>query len=457
MSTKTAKKGGYGLGYYFCCLTFSFERGAYYGSKFLIYYFLFTAVKNGGLGLTKEYAAMMQANLVAFTYIAPIIGGLISDRWLGGRYCIPIGLIIMAAGYYCGSIATGTGMVWAMIALVSIGTGLFKGQISGVNGQIIADPEKMDSGFSIQYTFVNIGSFVATTAVPLLYLGLFQHGEIQGFSQCFLLAAALCVIGAVWFVIGWRFMGDAGKRPFKEGVVAEKADAEEDRPLTKIEKKRMMAIVLISIFSVIFWLFWYLTYLAVYDYGDAHVNMMIGNIKVYTAWFDSLNALVCIVMGPVLAALWTKLAARPQGDMSLFKKTGIGLAFLGISFLMFVCAELTRGVGAPDTVKASVIWIILFGIFLSFGEMCFSPLGNSFVSKYSPKKYLSVFMGVWTVATFIAAKSYGRIYAFTMKFNFMTVYIVIPIILFIAAIILFASDKTLSKLVVEDDQQAKID
>lgn len=218
-----------------------------------------------------------------------------------------------------------------------------------------------------------------------------------------------------------------------------------------MDKKRIWAIILISFFSVIFWVFWYLTYLAVYDYGAAFVDMTIGGFDIPLAWFDSLNALVCIVLGPVLGALWFKLASRPQGDMSLFKKTGLGLIFLGLSFLMLVGAEFSRGIGAPETAKASILWIIMFGILLSFGEMLFSPLGNSFVSKYAPKKLLGVLMGVWTVATFIAGQGYGYIYAFTLKFEMIKVYTIIPVILFVSAILLFLSDKTLSRLV-EDDK-----
>ncbi|MDO7203403.1 hypothetical protein Q5M85_03345 [Paraclostridium bifermentans] len=70
--------------------------------------------------------------------------------------------------------------------------------------------------------------------------------------------------------------------------------------------------VLVSAFSVLFWLFWYLTYLAVYDYGAAFVDMNVGGFDVPLAWFDSLNALTCIVLGPIFAALWLKLSKRPQ-------------------------------------------------------------------------------------------------------------------------------------------------
>lgn len=365
-------------------------------------------------------------------------------------------MFVMAVGYYFGSIATSTTMINIMIILVSIGTAFFKGNVSAVAGQLFDDPEELDSAFSVQYSFVNIGSFVGTIAVGVLYLNIFAHNGVLGFSQSFFVAAILCAVGGIWFMIGWRFLGNAGKRPFKEGLVDEKSDStEEKRPLTHIEKKRVWAIILVSLFSVLFWVFWYLTYVAVYDYGAAYVNLNVGGYKVPLSWFDSLNSLTCIALGPVLAALWLKLSQRPQGDLSLFKKIGFGFIFLGLAFFMLVGAEFSRGIGAPDTVKASILWIVAFGVLLSLGEMFFSPLGNSFVSKYAPKKMLAVLMGVWTVATFIAGKSYGWIYNFTLQFNMIKVYITIPIILFIAAILLFVFDKKLSSLVEGEDEKAE--
>lgn len=457
MSTMAEKKNKkFPIGFYFCATTFSFERAAYYASKFLIFAFLSASIVTGGLGLGAGEAAMMQANLVAFTYLAPVIGGYISDRYIGARYTIPLGMFIMAVGYYLGSIATNTMMVSLMILLVSIGTAFFKGNVSAVAGQLFNDQEELDSAFSVLYSFINIGSFVGTTAVGVLYTKTFAHNGVQGFSQCFLIAAILCVIGGVWFIFGWRFLGEAGKRPFKEGLNEEKVDdSKSNVPLNTKEKKRVLAIVLVSCFSVIFWVFWYLSYVAVYDYGELFVDMTVGNFEVPLVWFDSLNALTCIALGPVLAAVWLKLSKRPQGDLSLFKKTGLGLMFLGLSFLMLVGAELTRGVGAPETVKASLLWIVAFGVLLSLGEMCFSPLGNSFVSKYAPKKMLAVLMGVWTFATFVAGKSYGYIYNFTLKFDMMKVYTIIPVILFIAAVLLFVFDKKLNSLVEDEKEEAK--
>lgn len=210
---------------------------------------------------------------------------------------------------------------------------------------------------------------------------------------------------------------------------------------------------MVSLFSVIFWMFWYLTYLAAYDYGGQFVDMKLGGFEVPLSWFDSLNSFVCIALGPILGALWFKMSKRPGGDLSLFKKLGLGLAFLGLSFLMLVGAELSRGVGAPDVSRASLLWLMAFGVLLSIGEMLFSPLGYSFVAKYAPNKLYSALMGVWIFATFIAGKSYGYLYAIASSYPIMQSYVVIPVILFVSAIVLFAADKKLVRLLEDREER----
>ena len=128
----------------------------------------------------------------------------------------------------------------------------------------------------------------------------------------------------------------------------------------------------------------------------------------------------------------------------LIQKFALGLSFLGMSFLMLVGAELSRG--SVATAKASIVWIIAFGLLLSMGEMFFSPLGNSFVAKYAPNKIYSILMGVWIFATFVAGKSYGYLYEFASKFPIIQSYVVIPVILFVCAILLFLFDEKLVKL-----------
>ncbi|MBN3376508.1 MFS transporter, partial [Clostridium botulinum] len=263
------------FGFYVCSIAFTLERFAFYSAKWLIAVFVIAKIADGGLGLSAADAAKMSANLVAFTYLAPIIGAFISDRFIGARYLVPIGMILMGAGYLVGWQASSAAMVNLMIVLVSIGTGLFKCQTNAITGRLFDDPRELDSAFSIQYSFVNIGSFIGTTIIGVLV-------GTKGYAFCFLVCGIMMLIDAAWFMFGWRFLGETGKKPFKideHKEVKVKEVEEEKKPLTSIEKKRVAAIILVSFFSVIFWVFWYLAYMPVYFYwgGDnAAANWMIG-------------------------------------------------------------------------------------------------------------------------------------------------------------------------------------
>ena len=413
---------------------------------------MYASVAEGGLGLSNSQGATMQSLLTAFAYLGPLIGGVVADRWIGGRYTTPVGMLIVGIGYFCGSLATSPTMVYVMIFCVSAGLGLFKN--GAMIGRIVTDKDQIDGAFSIRYSLVNTGAFIGTFAVGILYKDVFAHDGVLGFSPCFKLAALSMFLGAIWFTWGWRFMGDVGKKPFKLEKTAEELEMEKQRkeeeknmkhqPLTLVEKKRMGAIFLVSGFSIIFWIFWNLAYLPVYYYWTENMNWVVAGYEVPTTWFDAANSFFCVVFGPLTAMLWAKLSARPQGDMSLFRKTGIGIGILGIAYLFFAALDVARG-----GEKISVLWLIVFAAIFTLGEMFFSPLGHAFISKYSPSRYLSTMMAVWGIATFISSLCYGPLYGATFEggFKFTSVCIVIAIIAAVSAIVLFVLDKRLSKLV----------
>lgn len=431
------------FGFYVCSLAFTLERFAFYSAKWVMTMFVAASIINGGLGLTDADAAKMSANLVAFTYLLPLFGSWISDRFIGAKYLVPVGMVLMGAGYFLGYMATSATTVNIMIFLVSIGTGLFKPQTNGITGRLITDPDKLDQAFSTQYSFVNLGSFIGTTIIGLIAV-------THGYRICFLICSIVMFVDAVWFLIGWKFLGEAGKRPFKIDEHAEKGKAQEEKkPLTTIEKKRVAAIILVSAFSIIFWLFWYLAYMPIYFHwhGDnPAANWYIGDFQIPTAWFDSLNALCCITMGPLLGLLWTKKAKSAKGDWNMFQKTALGLLLLGLSYLIFAAADIVRGEN-----MASILWIVAFGIVLSLGEMVFSPLGNSFISKFSPPRLLTAMLSVWVISIFFAGKSYGWLFEYTLQFPFVLSSTVIAGVAIASGVLLWAISGKLNKLVIPDE------
>ena len=179
------------------------------------------------------------------------------------------------------------------------------------------------------------------------------------------------------------------------------------------------------------------------------MNWKVGGFTIPVTWFDSLNALLCVISGPLTALLWQKLAARPQGDISIFKKLGLGLAFLGIGYIYYAVIDIVRGDSKP-----TVLLLIIFFLFLTLGEMFFSPLGNAFIGQYSPSRLLAIMSAVWGLGLFAAAKLYGNVYAFAFsgKFAFSKACITIAAIAFVSTVILFALDGKLMSLVKDKDE-----
>ena len=370
---------------------------------------------------------------------------------MGAKYLVPIGMALISLGYFFGFRADSLSDVAIMIALVSIGTGLFKPQTNSITGKLFSDPKDLDMAFSTQYSMVNLGSFIGTTSVGLI-------AGTRGYRICFLVCSIVMLVNAVMFFLGWGPLGEAGAKPFKDSAAStEKAKtAEPSRPLTKIEKQRVMAIVAVSLFSSIFWIFWYLGYLPVYDHWGAtneakefvNMNWKLFGFTIPTSFFDSENGLLCIALGPVLGMLWARDAKRPGGGLSIFKHTALGMGILGLAFLVAALAEITRA-GRP----ASLLWVVAFGFGMSLGEMTFSPLGNSFISKFAPGRLLSAMMAVWTFAIFIAGYSYGNLYNFISKLPFAPANFGIAALLIVLAAVLWGMDKKLNSLIVSEEEK----
>ena len=442
-------KKSFPFGFYVCCLSFTFERLAYYAAKWGLTIFIAAEAVKGGLGMDKSVATTMAANLVALTYITPIIGGYIADRWVSPRLLVPIGEILMGLGYLCAWKANGIGMVWAMVILVAVGTGFFKGNVSGINGRLfpLADEDELDTVFSLQYTFVNIGSFSGTTFLSLL-------AKVAGYRVLFLVCAIALFVDCVWWIFGMKFFGDAGKKPFLVDNRVESVDkAEKDTaPLTKLEKNRVVAIMIVTAFSGIFWLIWYMVYNPVYfefgptsEAGLGWANWNIGSFTMPTAWFDSMNALLCIILCPVFAGIWAKMKQRPQGDWGMFTKTALGIIILGFSLGSMVLAAFLCGEGSKEPVG---IWIIILtAVCMTVGEVIFSPLGNSFISKYSPKKLLGTLLGVWPLIIFFSGKAYGPLYNWLNNFSFVKAYGIVTIIIIAIGVVMLAFTKKFDEMV----------
>lgn len=387
-----------------------------------------------------------------------MIGGYVADRWVSPRILVPIGEVLMGLGYLMAWKATGKGSLILMIILVSVGTGLFKGNVSGINGRQFdaEDSGNLNAIFSVQYSFVNIGALIGTMGLALIAT------QGPGYRALFFVCGILMFVDCLWWLLGVRFIiKDAGKKPFQHDDNREEAVAgnktEEKEPLTKAEKKRVAAILIVTAFSGVFWLIWYMAYLPVYykfgpvaQAGEGWANWKIGGFEMPTSYFDSTNSLLCIILCPVFAAIWLKMSNRAKGDWSMWQKTATGIILLGVCIVCMVIAAVMAKEGKGNPVG---IWIIvLVSIFMTVGEVIFSPLGNAFISEYSPKRILGTLMGVWPVAIFFAGLAYGPLYAYLSKFSFVKAYGVLAVIILIFGVVMLAFNKKFEKLIADEDE-----
>ncbi len=151
-------------GLYVLALANTGERFGYYTMLAILLLFL-----QAKFGFSTALAGTIYSTFLALVYFMPMIGGWIADKW-NFQKTVTLGIVVMFLGYLVMSIPTPRGAVTSMIImfvallLISVGTGLFKGNLQVMVGDLYDDPrysEKRDIAFSLFYMAINIGAMFA--------------------------------------------------------------------------------------------------------------------------------------------------------------------------------------------------------------------------------------------------------------------------------------------------------
>lgn len=439
---------------YFCGSMLSFTGFSYYAMKLVLLLFLAEQPAKGGLGLSSSESTIIMASLMAWSYLSPIAGGWISDRYLGPKKSVSLGLLITSIGYFVGYFIDSKFMVYVMITLCVIGPGFYKGNLQTLVGNLYSndDPRK-DGAFSIAYTFTNIGVFFGPLLGGMVANQWFAEkngAEILtfGYKHVFLLSAITMFIAFIVFTIGQKKYCKesdvSSKEDFKAALEHKKALSK--MPLSKKEKARMMVILTLAFFTIFFWMAYNQASMSIALYTQEYVNTSIGNFTVPTSWIDSYNGLLCVILGPVMAVIWLKLSKTKRGDLSIPLKMSLGFVFMASAFLFMLGAVMQSGYGETAVQKASLLWLIGFLTFQAIGEMCFAPVGYGMVNKLAPEKYASLLMGVWFASTFFANKLSGYVQLIIDKLGMIQVFIAIPGFLVCIGVLLMLLNKKLEEM-----------
>lgn len=448
--TTVNKKEKHPPGLYLLFLTEMWERFSYYGMRGILTLYLTTALISGGLGFDKSSAALIYGVFTGFVYFTPIIGGFLSDRFLGQRKAILIGGITMAIGQFTLFANQSRAFLYAGLLLLILGNGFFKPNISTLVGHLYTknDPRR-DSAFTIFYMGINVGSFLAPLICGTLaedWMAVKQGGEIisYGYRYGFLAAGIGMVLGQIIFTaLAQKYLGDIGRYPATKNSSGQ---AIENKPLTKQEKNRTMSIIILTVFVIFFWAGFEQAGSSLTIYTKDFINRNVGGYELPVSWFQSLNPLFVITLGPLFSALWFKLAKREKGDISVPQKMGFGMIMLSVGFLFMVGAVLQRGGSEDIAVKANIMWLVLTYLMHTIGELCLSPIGLSMVSRLAPPKLASLLMGVWLLSSWVANMVGGVIASRLESLGHMQIFGGIAVVTLALGLILLSINKKLVKM-----------
>src|SRR5699024_2307874 len=220
------------------------------------------------------------------------------------------------------------------------------------------------------------------------------------------------IVGQIIFSsLSKKYLGNIGIKPARAEA---QTDKNQKQPLTKKEKKRTAAILITACFVVFFWAGFEQAGSSFTLYTKDFVDRQVFGYQVPVSWFQSLNPLFIIVLGPIVASLWIKLSKTKRGDLNPTTKMGIGMILLGFGF------------------------IIVTYLFHTLGELCLSPVGLSLVSKVAPLKIASLLMGVWMSAIGVANLLAGQLAALTASLGYLEIFLIIGATAILLGIILLS-------------------
>jgi POT family proton-dependent oligopeptide transporter len=408
--------GGHPRGLTTLFFTELWERFSYYGMRAILVLYMVAPAAQGGLGFDTKQAASIYGTYTMSVYLTALPGGLVADRWLGARLAVLLGGIVIACGHFT-MVFRSTTTFYGGMALIAIGTGLLKPNISAMVGGLYRENDpRRDSGFSLFYMGINVGAVLAPLVCGYLAqsAGFKSFLAARGFDPAgswhwgFGAAGVGMVLGLVVFLLQRGRLRQAERRIDEAGGVvgggAEEDAAAADQKLTPADWKRIGAIFIFFLFTILFW--------AAYEQKGASLNLFAARLvdtqffgyAFPSSWLQSLTPLYVIMLAPLFSILWVRMGDRQPSSPAKFT---LGMLFIGLAYLLMIPAATLTAYG-----KVSPLWLVGLYFLEVVGEMCLSPVGLSLVTKLAPLKLVGIMMGVWFLAASLGSKLAGYLSGF---------------------------------------------
>lgn len=334
------------------------------------------------------------------------------------------------------------------LCMVSVGNGFFKPNISTMVGELYAPGDRRrDTGFTIFYMGINLGSLFSQLLCPLLAttvgwwagfglaaIGMliswmmiqFDGGRLNGYGEPpsperarrapGIYAAAL--IGVPVFYLLFTNLMNAPEPAAGSGILGYILSLPLMGKLlfgtflvavpgilfwsyaggSRQEFQMMVAAMILIVFNVVFWTLFEQAGSSLTLFADRNTNLSVfGLFSISAGQTQFFNAFFIVVLAPVMAAMWTRLAAAGR-EPSIPIKFGLALIGVGAGFLFLVWGGQFAG---PDF-KVAIWWLAGLYLIHSVAELCISPVGLSMITKLSIARIVGLMMGVWFLSISVA-------------------------------------------------------
>lgn len=411
---------------YVLFMTELWERFGYYSLVSVFTLYLIDELK-----IAEHTAFLTFGAYTAFIYLTGVAGGFAADKVLGYGRAILLGAVIMCVGYAglaLGSVAT----MYVALALLIVGNGFFKPNVSALLGAFYADDDpRRAAGFTLFYMGINVGALLGSLIAGLIAgklgypvafavagvgkaisMAVFWYGRRwleareapspaamadwrgHGLVALYLvaaLAAAIVLLSrpeaagiAIGIAVGGIFAGYIA-------VVLREPDAIRNPLLVHL----VLVVAAIAFFAV------YQQYaISVTVFTEQDIDRTIFGWHLPASEFTSLNPAFILLFSPLLALLWPALAQRGRGVDDLLKFV-LGLVLLGLGYGLLVAGIVETAGGAKTTLG----WIVGFYALFTLGELCLSPVGLALTTRLAPPHLAGLVMGIWLMA--VSAANYG--------------------------------------------------
>ena len=430
---------GHPKGLFLLFMAEMWERFSYYGMRALLIFYLVQHWL-----FTDSEASIIYGAYTALVYITPVVGGYLADQYLGQRKAVLFGAVLLTFGHFFmafeGSGGQGDAMInvfWLALALIIVGSGFLKANISVIVGQLYTRTDvRRDPAYTIFYMGINVGA--ATASIICGYLGqtygwqygfglagfgmliglvffiigkplLLGKGEpkdparIAGAREYFIYGAGLAMVLLCWAAIQYQEMVGYVLGAFGGGLVLYVLFTAVTK-LPSEERDRIFAAMFLILTSIVFWALFEQAGSSLNLFTDRHVDTQ----GVNASMFQSINAIYIVLLAPIFAFVWQKLALKGM-EPSTPLKFGLAVIQVGLGFLVLVWGAQSVGVSVPTP----VIFIFLIYLLHTTGELCLSPVGLSAMNRLSPAHMASLIMDTWFFASATGNFAAGLIAAAT--------------------------------------------